>query len=154
MNTFKTLFSLLIIAVLLTSCGKDPEYFITNITVTSFPEMQGSIPWDDNGGEEPDLFPRISAGGVEFWELQNYQTSHLEDATLAMLPWSWLIPSQKIEGETQYTFELWDYDYVTSNELMSSARFTPEDHTYSNGTTDIVVSSSQMSVTITVEKEE
>ncbi len=150
----KLIFSSLVIATMLSSCSKDPEYFITNIKVNSFPEMQGSIPWDDTGGEEPDLFPKITAGGVDFWELQNYQTSHLEDASNADLPWSWLIPSLKIEGETEYTFELWDYDYVTANELMSSARFTPEDHEYSSGTTNIEVSSSQMSVTITVEKEE
>lgn len=154
MNISRSILGTILIATMLTSCSKDAEYFITGITVTSFPETQGSIPWDDNGGEEPDLFPKITAGGVDFWELQNYQTSHLEDATAADLPWSWLIPSLKIVGETQYTFELWDYDYVTANELMSSARFTPEDHEYSGGTTDIIVSSSQMSVTITVEKEE
>lgn len=154
MKKLQILITILSIPLMFSSCSKDVKYYLTSVTINSIPETQGSLAWDDQGGEEPDVFPALSASSGQVWELQNYQTSHLEDATNADLPFTFIIPNLELEAETRYAMELWDYDYITSNELMASINFTPEDLDVGSSATEITLTSGDASVTITVEKDE
>lgn len=154
MKTPKILSIFFALTFLLSSCSKEDKYFVTQFKINSFPQTQGSLQWDDTGGEQPDVFPAIGSSSGEVWRLQNYQTSHIEDATANDLPFTVLIPNVELDGETRYSAQLWDYDIVTSNELMASIDFTPEDLDIGTSGTEVTLSSGDASVTITIVKEE
>lgn len=154
MKTIRTISSFLALAVLLSSCTKDVKYYVTAVTINSIPPTQGSLPWDDTGGPEADVFPAIGSSAGQVWELQNYQTSHIEDATANDLPFTFIIPNLELDAETRYSAELWDYDFVTANELMASINFTPEDLDVGSSPTEITLTSGDASITLTIEKDE
>lgn len=155
MKTLKTIASFLVVAVVLSGCSKeDPKYFVSSLKINSFPQTQGSLEWDDTGGLQPDVFPAIASSSQEVWRLQNYITSHIEDATSADVPFTVLIPNLEVEGGTRYSVQLWDYDIVTDNELMASLDFIPEDLDIGTTSTEITLSSGDASVTLTMVKEE
>ena len=78
------------------------------------------------GGLETDVFPAIATDTGEVWRLQNYQTSHIEDIVASDFPFTHILRSVESDAETRYTTQLWDYDIITANELMTSISFTPE----------------------------
>lgn len=154
MRSFKLFFALFALSIVTSSCSDNYRYYLTSIKINSIPATQGSIPWDDSGGSEPDVFPAIGSSAGVVWQLQNYQTSHLEDATNADLPVTYIIPNLEIDASTRYSAELWDYDYVTNNELMASMNFRPEDLDIGSNPTEVTLTSGDASVTLTFEKEE
>lgn len=154
MKTLKSISIFLALGLVMSSCSKEVKYYVTAVTINSIPSTQGSLPWDDTGGPEADVFPAIGSSAGQVWQLQNYQTSHIEDATSSDLPFTFLIPNLELDAETRYSMELWDYDFVTSNELMASINFTPEDFDVGNSPTEITLTSGDASVTITMEKDE
>lgn len=154
MKTIKSLTTFLALTFLMSSCSEDAKYYVTSVTINSIPATQGSLPWDDTGGSEPDVFPAIGSAAGQVWELQNYQTSHIEDATGNDLPFTFIIPNLELDAETRYSMELWDYDYITANELMASINFTPEDLDIGSSPTEITLTSGDASVILTMEKDE
>lgn len=150
MRNTKLLLPVLGLSLIMTSCSEETHYNVTGITINSIPETQGSVPWDDTGGSEPDVFPSIStADGDEVWRLPDYQFTHVEDATNADFPFIVGVSNLELDAETRYSIKIWDYEYIGTNELMATMNFTPEALDLKDGANEVVLTSGQASVTVT-----
>jgi hypothetical protein len=127
---FKTLITLIALMILALGCRKekDPDQVrIKSITVTTFPSTNSGSSWDDFGGD-PDIYIDVMVGGNLF---ATFQSVHFSDATNTIQ--YEFIPGSPIlidNLSSDVGIQLYDYDDLSADDLMTGMTFDLEDQRY------------------------
>jgi len=106
--------------------------------------------WDPSSG--PDIFPQIKNGGIL---LGGGEEDRYSDVALSNFPLSWTlgITINDFDWGKKLEFNFWDYESLTTNEIISGVYFNGYDYKTNGYPTKIDISTSKLKGYILVEYE-
>ena len=154
-KTFHLIALLALVAVFgLSSCEKETlqptltpvGYTITSLKLTKIPMVDGNnASWDagllENGA--PDIYFEIMDKGMT---TTYYQSNYYEDVT--SMPVSWNNVNKSFNVDTQYIIRFYDYDGLSSNDVMATCLLQLYDNIAPRTTFEWTDSSGKISFTL------